>query len=69
MDESATACFNILEVKQMIVGFDPAEGAVVTLKTSGQTMVKLRLSPRAVAKLEAFLAQASIAQAKHQLPQ
>jgi hypothetical protein len=48
----------------MVVGTDPADGAVLTGKGFDGHPIELHLTPVALAKLEAFLAQANMEQAK-----
>lgn len=56
----------VVSVSQIIVSGDPAEGALVKLETEADADLQLRLSPAALAQLEALLARAAQEQSKHQ---
>ncbi len=57
---------DVVDVLQIQVSADPADGAMITIKTAGDQDINLHLPPQALAKLEAFLSKATIEQAKYQ---
>ncbi|WP_439498263.1 hypothetical protein [Bosea sp. (in: a-proteobacteria)] len=66
MAEIENLDIEVTDVKQIVVSADPTEGAIVTLTTNSRQDIDLRLSPFALAKLEAFLVRANAEQIKHQ---
>lgn len=66
MADNSRLDLEIVDVKQMIIGTDPAEGVIVTVELVGERKIDMHLSPYALSKLEAFLVRANAEQAKHQ---
>lgn len=54
----------VVEVRQIEVTADAAGETVISLEVVGGQEIDLHLSPHASAKLEAFMARASLEQAK-----
>jgi hypothetical protein len=63
MAENPSFDIEIVDVKQMIISTDPAEGATITVEVVGEQNLDMHLPAHVLAKLESFLARANAEQA------